>query len=70
MQGPDGRFDTSLDSFESAPGAETIGEIGVSVSASWKAKRASEAFVVDQSIADRCSETETEAEDIMRWEGG
>jgi hypothetical protein len=37
------------------------------VRASEKAKGASEGFVVNQSIIDRRSETETE--DIMRWEG-
>jgi hypothetical protein len=40
----------------------------VRVEASEKEKGASEGFVVDQSIIDRPSETETE--DIMRWEGG
>jgi hypothetical protein len=68
MQGPDGRFDTSLYSFESPSGAETIGEIGVIVGASQNAKSASEAFAVKQSIVDRHSETETE--DILRWDGG
>jgi hypothetical protein len=42
----------------------------VSVGASGKAKGASEAFVVNQPIDDRASETEIEIEDIMRWEGG
>jgi hypothetical protein len=40
----------------------------VRVGASGKAKRTSIAFVANQSIVDRASETETE--DIMRWEGG
>jgi hypothetical protein len=40
----------------------------VSVGASETAKGTSEGFAVNQSIIDRCSETETE--DIMRWEGG
>jgi hypothetical protein len=68
MQGPDGRFDTSLYSFESAPGVETIFEIGVTVGASEKAKGVSEGFAGNQSIVDRPSERETE--DMMRWEGG
>jgi hypothetical protein len=42
--------------------------MGVRVGASGKAKGASEGFVVGQSVVDRRSETETE--DIMRWEGG
>jgi hypothetical protein len=58
----------NLYSFESPSGAETIGEIDVRVEASRKAKGASEAFDVNQSIVDRATETETE--DIMRWEGG
>jgi hypothetical protein len=45
-----------------------IREIGVSVGLSEKAKSAPDAFVVNQSIVDRASETETE--DILRWEGG
>jgi hypothetical protein len=51
---------------------ETFFEIGVRVGASGKAKRTSEAFVVNQSIVDRASETGTgtETEDIVRWEGG
>jgi hypothetical protein len=49
-----------------ASGAETIREIDVSVGASQTAKSASKAFVVNQSIIDRASETETE--DILRWE--
>jgi hypothetical protein len=58
----------SLHSFKSASGAETIFEIGVRAGASEKAKGASEGFVMKGSIADRRSETEKE--DIMRWEGG
>jgi hypothetical protein len=42
MQGPDGRFDTTLYSFESASSAETIGEIGVRARTPGKAKGASE----------------------------
>jgi hypothetical protein len=57
---------TSSYSFESASGAETIGEIGVRVGASEKANGASEGFIVNHSIADQCSETE----DIMRGESG
>jgi hypothetical protein len=57
----------SLFSFESASGVETIFEIGVRVGGSGKAKGASEAFVVNQSIVYRASERETE--DILRWEG-
>jgi hypothetical protein len=68
MQVPDGRFDTSLYSFESVSGVETIFEIGVSVRASQKAKGASEGFVVNQSIIDQPSETQKE--DITRWEDG
>jgi hypothetical protein len=45
-------------------GVETIGEIGVRVGASGKAKGTSEGFGVNESIADRPPETETE--DIMR----
>jgi hypothetical protein len=66
--GTDGRFDTSFYPFESPSGVKTIGEIGVIVGASQKVKSGSEAFVVNQSIIDRRSETATE--DIMRWEGG
>jgi hypothetical protein len=40
----------------------------VRVGASGKAKGASEGFAVNQSIIDR--RLETEAKDIMRWEGG
>jgi hypothetical protein len=68
MEGLDKRFDTSLYSFESVSGAETICEIGVSVGASENAKEASEGFVVKGSITDR--RPETEKEDIMRWERG
>jgi hypothetical protein len=68
MEGPEGRFDTSLHSFESAPGVETIGEIGWRVGASEKAKETSEGLAVSHSIVGRHSERETE--DIMRWEGG
>jgi hypothetical protein len=50
---------------ESASGVETIFEVDVRVGASGKAKDASEGFIVNQSIIDRASETETE--DIMRW---
>jgi hypothetical protein len=57
---------TTLYSFESASEAETIGEIGVNVGASEKAKAASEGFVIKGPIADRGSETETE--DITREE--
>jgi hypothetical protein len=46
MWGPDGRFDTSLYRFESASGV-AIFEIVVRVGASGKAKRTSEAFVVN-----------------------
>jgi hypothetical protein len=42
MQWPDGRFDTSLYSFESALRVETIFEIGGRVGASGKAKGTSE----------------------------
>jgi hypothetical protein len=68
MEEPDGRFDTSLYSFELPAGAETIGEIGVMVGASEKVKSASEALIVNQSIIDRRSETEPE--DFLRWERG
>jgi hypothetical protein len=68
MKGLDKRFDTSLYSFESASGAETIYEIGVSVGVSEKAKEASGGFVVKGSITDR--RPETQKEDIMRWERG
>jgi hypothetical protein len=68
MQGPDYRFDTSLYSFESASGAETIGRIEVTVGASQKVKSASEGFEVGSSVTDQPSETQRE--DIMRWEGG
>jgi hypothetical protein len=54
--------------FESPSGVETSGDIGVRVEASGKAKGASEGLLVNKSIVDRASETETE--DIMRWEGG
>jgi hypothetical protein len=54
-----------LDSFESPSGVETTNEISVSVGASQKVKCASEAFVANQSLIDRASETE----DILRWEG-
>jgi hypothetical protein len=40
----------------------------VRIGASGKARGASEGFAVDQSIIDLRSETETE--DVMRWEGG
>jgi hypothetical protein len=43
----------SLYSFESASGAETIGEIGVRVGASEKAKGASEGSLVNHLIRDR-----------------
>jgi hypothetical protein len=49
-------------------GSETIFEIIVRVGASGKAKGTSEGFVVNQLIIDRPSETETE--DIIRWESG
>jgi hypothetical protein len=62
------RFDTGLYSFESPSGVETIGEIGVSVGGSHKAKGASEGLAVHQSIIDRPSETEKE--DILKWQGG
>jgi hypothetical protein len=39
----------------------------VRVGASGKAKGMAEAYIVNQSIIDRLSETETK--DIMRWEG-
>jgi hypothetical protein len=54
MYEPDGRFDMSLYSFKSASalGVETIFEIRASVGASGKAKRASEGYVVNQSIID------------------
>jgi hypothetical protein len=66
MQRRDSRFDTSLYSFESASGVETIFETGVRVGASEKAKRASEELSVIGSIVD-CS-SEGSKEDIMRWE--
>jgi hypothetical protein len=49
-------------------GVETIFEIAVRVGASEKATGASEGFAVNQTIIDRCSETETE--DITRGKGG
>jgi hypothetical protein len=52
MEGPNDRFDTSLYSFESRSGVETIFEIGVRAGASEKAKGASEGFGVNQSIVD------------------
>jgi hypothetical protein len=72
MWGSDSRFDTSSYSFELASGAETIGGMGVRVEASEKAEGTSEGFAVNQSIIDRHSktETETETEDMMRWDGG
>jgi hypothetical protein len=45
-----------------------IFEIGARVGASGQVKGASEAFVINQSIIERRSETEKE--DIMTWEGG
>jgi hypothetical protein len=57
----------TLYSFESVTGVETIFEIRGRVGVSEKAESASEGFRDNESIVDLPSETETE--DIMRWEG-